>query len=79
LAVSFVDQASAQAAADRITEQIPGVDTVFVAPLGHAHYPSPTGGLLSARFAEDVIDTVRAVVQAGGGTIEIDVGEERLS
>jgi hypothetical protein len=78
LAVSFVDQASARVAADLITERVPGVDTVFVAPLGHAHYPSPTGGLLSARFAVDVIDTVRAVVEAAGGTVEMDVAEERL-
>jgi hypothetical protein len=36
------------------------------------------GGLLSARFAENVIDTVRAVVEAAGGTVEMDVAEERL-
>jgi hypothetical protein len=26
----------------------------------------------------DVIDTVRAVVEAAGGTVEMDVAEERL-
>jgi hypothetical protein len=78
LAVSFADQASAHAAADLIAHYLGRADGVHVAPLGHPEYPSPSGGVLTARFEERVIEAVRNVVEAAGGTVEMDVAEDRL-
>jgi hypothetical protein len=76
LAVSFPDQAAAQAAAGIIDARFSPNGGIHVAALGFATYPTPSGGVLTGWFRDDVITAVRSAVEELGGTVEIDLDEK---
>lgn len=76
LAVTFLDVASARAAAAMLVRIFSPIGAVRLAPLGRASYPSKPGTLLTARFSDDVVGAVRDAVEAAGGTVEMDVPED---
>lgn len=77
LAVSFADEAMAQAAAIAISTRFGSDGGIHVAELGFATYPTPKGGVMTGWFQEDAIAAVRAAVEELGGTIEIDLNEKQ--
>lgn len=76
LAVTFPNEAAADAAAKVIDRTFTPAGGVHVAALGFASYPVHTGGVLTARFRGDVVEAVRAAVVPLGGTVEMDIPEK---
>lgn len=76
IAVSFADEASAHAAAKVINARFGPGGGIHVAPRGFATYPTPSGGVITAWFRDDVVAAVRAAVEEMGGTIEVDLDED---
>jgi hypothetical protein len=76
LAVSFVNEAAASAAAAMLAKDFDPTRPIELAPLGKPFYPTPIRSLLVGRFRLDVIVAVRTAVEQAGGTIEMDLAED---
>ena len=78
LAASFVDAASAQAARAGLFAVLEGDDMdVDLAGLAQPRGVPGEPTLLAGRFADDVIEVVRAVVESFGGTVVADVDDAK--
>jgi hypothetical protein len=70
LAASFANEAAAEAALSHLLRRFGGHhEEIRVSPLGRASDPTGPGAVLAGRFEDDVLDAVRAAVEAAGGSI----------
>ena len=76
VAASFLDVATAAAAATTLTTAFHPHDKLYVSPLGRTPRASLGRGLVVGRFHADVLAAVRAAVEDAGGTVEIDMLED---
>ena len=78
LAASFMDNASAHAARDGLSSALGmSLDHVRIAGLAQPSDLSGPAAILAGRFEDDVVATVRTVVERHGGTLVADIEEAR--
>jgi hypothetical protein len=77
VAWSFLNVATATAARTMLTRDFDLVSDLLVSRVGDSRRLDPNGGLLVGRFHSDVLDAVRAAVADAGGTVEVDLLDDR--